>query len=537
MRRARGVIEFARGAVPASAPRGSRVLQTARPHPHQATTIPEWLDALTAEFGDADCVTSESGSLSFRCLDDASAALARGLLARGVGKGTRVGLLLGNGVEWVIWWAAISRIGALCVPLSTFLQPAELGRVVRHGDLHLLATTRHFLGRDFEQIVADALPSLARAAEPELVLPEAPYLRSIVLDESDAAWALAPNWLLDAGADPRWSEVLTAAQREVHTTDEAICIYTSGQSADPKGVVHTQGAVVEKAHYLRYMFNFTETPCTDVTMPFFWVGGLVMALFPTMDAGGVTNCTERSTWGSGAVIGNARSATTPTQVPIDTYLKVPALGMTETFGMYSWGDEPPVAEYPIAAPLDQLQPGFELRLVDESGQEVPDGVPGEILVRGPTVTTRLQKVPRSEAFDADGFYRTGDRGIRHGSRVNFLGRIGDMIKTSGANVSPAEVERELLAIDGVAVAHVVALDDARRGQMVGAAIIPVEGAQLTPEGVKEQLRGRLSVYKVPKAIAVLDSNDEVPMTPSMKVRKRELAALITERSTKGTSDE
>ena len=73
-----------------------------------------------------------------------SAAIARGLSGAVVGKGTRVGLLFGNGAEWVKWWAAISRIGALCIPISTFLQPAELGRVVRHADLHALVADPTF---------------------------------------------------------------------------------------------------------------------------------------------------------------------------------------------------------------------------------------------------------------------------------------------------------------------------------------------------------------------------------------------------------
>ena len=414
-------------------------------HPHDATTISEWIEALAATHDDACCVTSDSGSLSYRELDEVSAAIARGLLARGVGKGTRVGLLFGNGAEWVKWWAAISRIGALCIPISTFLQPAELGRVVRHADLHALVATRHFLERDFEQVVADAFPSLASASGPELVLPDAPYLRAIVLGGSNASWAHNPEWIVGAGEADAWAAVLATAQREVFADDDAICIYTSGQSADPKGVVHSQGAVVLKAHYLRHMFGFDETAQTHVTMPFFWVGGLVMALFPTMDAGGATHCTERSTWGTGGVIGNATDASASASAVsmYSAFRKVPALGMTETFGMYSWGDELPVDEYPLAAPMDELQPGFELRLVDEDGTVVPDGVPGEILLRGPTVTTGLQKVRRDAAFDRDGFYRTGDRGVRHGTRVNFLGRIGDMIKTSGANVSPAEVEREL----------------------------------------------------------------------------------------------
>jgi acyl-CoA synthetase (AMP-forming)/AMP-acid ligase II len=495
--------------------------------PQDAATIPEWIGALAAAYGDRPCVMSDAGALSYRELDETSAVVARGLLARGVGKGTRVGLLLGNGVEWVKWWAAISRIGALCVPISTFLQPPELARVVRHADLHALVATRHFLKRDFEHLIDDAFPSLASMSGLELALGEAPYLRTIVLDDSTARWARDFAWVSAAGAADVWTEILAAAEREVFVDDDALCIYTSGQSADPKGVVHRQGTLVWKAHYLRDMFDFTDTTRTEVTMPFFWVGGLVMSLFPTMDAGGTTSCTERSSWGSVGVTGSSPAAIVTSQY--SSLRKLPALGMTETFGLYSWGDEPPQDEYPIAAPMDVFEPGFEVRLVDDDGAIVPDGVPGEILGRGPTVTTRLQKVPRREAFDSDGFYRTGDRGVRHGTRINFLGRIGDMIKTSGANVSPAEVERELLAIDGVAVAHVVPLDDAKRHQVVAAAVVVEPGVELTADEIRAHLRDRLSVYKVPEIVVILDSADNVPMTPSLKVNRRALAALIAAR--------
>jgi acyl-CoA synthetase (AMP-forming)/AMP-acid ligase II len=507
--------------------RGDDQLENARPQ--DATTIPGWIEALAAAYEDACCLTSDTRSISYRELDESSARFARGLLAHGIGKGSRVGLLFGNGTEWVEWWAAITRIGALCVPVSTFLQPAELARVVRHADLGMLIATRHFLNRDFEQVIEHTFPTLASSAEPELALAEAPFLRSIVVDGASAVWARDPASITDAGNHAVWADILANAQREVHEDDDAICIYTSGQSAEPKGVVHSQGTVVLKAHYLREMFQFTAATQTDVTMPFFWVGGLVMALFPTMDAGGVTQCTERSTWGSGAVIGNAKSAASADNA-YAAFFKVPALGMTETFGMYSWGNELPVSDYPIAAPIDILQPGFDLRIGDEEGNEVPDGRPGEMLVRGPTLATRLHKVRRGEVFTVDGFYRTGDRGIRHGSRVSFLGRIGDMIKTSGANVSPAEVERELIGISGVAVAHVVALDDEARGQMVAAAVVLDADAALTSDDIRRQLRERLSVYKVPRILTILDSVDEIPMTPSLKVRKRELAALIEQRN-------
>ena len=491
--------------------------------PHDATTIPEWIEAMSVAYGDAPCVVSEVDSMSYHELAAQSAIVARGLLARGVGKGARIGLLFGNGTEWVRWWAATARIGALCVPISTFLKPAELERVVRHADLHGLVACRHFLGRDFEQVVRDAFPQLDDLRfDTALALDAAPYLRWIVMDGGNGPWARDSAWIEEAGADGKWSTILARAEREVHTDDEALCIYTSGQSSEPKGVVHVQGAVVAKAHYLRDMYGFDRATVTDVTMPFFWVGGLTMALFPTLDAGGITRCTDRSTWGVGAVIGS----TNMTANSLEVFRKVPSLGMTETLGIYAWGEVFRVDEYPVAAPLDELQPGFDLLLVDAAGHPLPEGAVGEILVRGPSVARRLHKVGRAEVFDRDGFYRTGDRGIRHGSRVHFVGRAQDMIKTSGANVSPAEVERELLTLDGVVAAHVVALDDEVRDQIVAAALVLEEGRSLTVGDVRDALSERLSTYKVPRVVVFLDSIDDVPTTPSMKVRKPELAALI-----------
>jgi acyl-CoA synthetase (AMP-forming)/AMP-acid ligase II len=492
-----------------------------------ALSIPIWLRGLTELFGPNTCIVTESGSLSFTEVDSRSDAIARGLLARGIGKGTRVGLLFGNGAEWVAWWAAVEKIGALCIPLSTFSRPAELARLVRHSDLHLLGASRSFLGRDFVKLVADAFPSLCSAQGPELALADAPYLRTVVFDEPGPQWSRDVEWIVRGGQGDRWQLVLEQARQEVHPEDDALCIYTSGQSAEPKGALFTHRAIIDKTHYLRDMFGFDESTVTDVTLPFFWVGGLVMALFPTMAAGGVTRCTQRSTLGSNAVIrdpatGSARSATAMPGMRL-----VPALGMTETFGMYSWGTEPPSGPYSIAAPLDEFQPGFEVRLAEE--QTITDDGRGacELLVRGPTLTTRLHKVSRGAVFTADGFYHTGDLAVHDdGGRLRFVGRLNDIIKTSGANVSPVEVERELNNIEGVEVGYVVGLPDADRGQVVAAAVVPVGGVDLTAEAIKDALRERLSPYKVPKIVVFLESAADVPMTPSSKVLKRDLAELI-----------
>jgi acyl-CoA synthetase (AMP-forming)/AMP-acid ligase II len=161
---------------------------------------------------------------------------------------------------------------------------------------------------------------------------------------------------------------------------------------------------------------------------------------------------------------------------------------------------------------------------------VEDGQRGEMLVRGRGITLGIHKVPRASTFDMEGFYRTGDNCEVENGVVYFVGRLGDMIKTSGANVAPPEVERELSAVNGVAAAHVVGIDDPARGQVVGAAVVPAEGADLDAREIGRWLRTRLSSYKVPRLLAIVQQS-EVPFTPSYKLQKQALAQIIRERGT------
>ncbi len=494
--------------------------------PQRAQTVAELIPSLTAAYGDRPAVVLGDDVLTYRALDDRSAVIARGLLTRGVGKGTSVGLWMGNGPMWAVGWAAISRIGARCVPISTFSAPGELGRIVRHADLHALIIQHEFLDTVLPQRLGLALPELAAMSSPELQLVEAPYLRwvAVVGVHPSPCWAHDEQWLTDVRSIAPHA-LLGAAQREVHRDDEAIAIYTSGQSADPKGVVHTHDSVMTKTHYLRRMMGFDEHTIEQATMPFFWVGGLVMHLLAALETGGVVVCTDRSGFGTARVIGNATRDEEPDDLVVGM-VAPPSLGMTETFGMYAWGNEATAELSPIAAPLDFFQPGFEVRVVDPTGADVGDGERGEIVVRGPCVARRLHKVLRDDVFDPDGFYRTNDEGLVDGDRIHFLGRLGDMIKTAGANVAPAEVERALAGLDEVMFAVVVGVDDDRRGQIVGAAVIPTDGDVVEVETLRERLGSELSSYKVPRRVLVLGSFAEVPMTPSMKVRKRELAQMI-----------
>jgi acyl-CoA synthetase (AMP-forming)/AMP-acid ligase II len=355
---------------------------------------------------------------------------------------------------------------------------------------------------------------------------DVPFLRWIAsVDDHAPRWAKPAGWVTANGVDDL---ILRAAETEVHEDDPAMIVLTSGQSASPKGVLHTHGAIVSKVHYLRGMLSYDATSDLVASMPFFWVGGLVMTLLTGMEIGARVVCADASTYRAANPIGASVGDKDARAALIDAgYVNNPALGMTETFGMYSWGLEPFVEAYPLATPLDYFEPGYAVEVLDSDGKPVADGESGEIAVRGPTVTRQLIKVARAEAFTEDGFYRTGDRGLRNGQRIHFLGRLGDMIKTSGANVAPQEVERELLGLVGVAAAYVAGLADEARGEIVAAAVVPETGAILDPEEVRAQLRERLSAYKVPRRIVILGRED-VPLTPSQKIDRRALRALLAD---------
>ncbi len=501
--------------------------------PRAANTLPSFVRAIADAYGDRSALVSEEEVLTYRELGDRSARLAMGLIARGVGKGSRIGLLFGNCPDWVVAWAAITRAGGVPVPLSTFSKPPELARVIRHADLQGIIAQRQYRSQDFVQHLGAAFPALVDNSAPALRLTAAPFLRWIVFADGDVPrWARPFSWL-DSEADEGDDDAfLVEVEAEVHPDELGLMIYTSGQSASPKGVLLAHGGVMAKVHYLRRMLEIDGDSVMTATLAFFWVGGLVMTLFTTLEAGGTVVFGDVPV-STGRVFGaQGRNRLDSSATKAKLFI---GLGMTETFGIYSWGRDPADPDRSICPPLVEFEPGYDVKVVDASGQRVVDGERGEILLRGPTVMLGLHKVDRTEVFDADGFYGTGDEVEVVGGELLFNGRLGDMIKTSGANVAPAEVEQELLAIDGVASAHVVAVDDERRGQLVGAAVVLEDGAMLDRAAILEILQARLSAYKVPKLLVFLGA-DEVPVLPSMKIAKPELARLIRSSAGSGPND-
>jgi acyl-CoA synthetase (AMP-forming)/AMP-acid ligase II len=151
-------------------------------------SIPELLTIRRAT-PDGDFLITDDERLTFAEADTASLELADALLAAGVGKGTRVGILFPNCAQWLICWLAAARIGALTVPLSTFAPGSELARLLRHTDVQVVLMGRSIAGRDLVERMQDALPGLTDGGT-EIAEPAAPYLRRIhVWPECERSWA------------------------------------------------------------------------------------------------------------------------------------------------------------------------------------------------------------------------------------------------------------------------------------------------------------------------------------------------------------
>ena len=524
------------------------------------STLPDLLAQLVATRGDHPAIVTRAESLHYAELDRRSAHLACGLLAAGAGKGERIGLVAPDGVLWITAFLAGLRIGAVVTCISTLATPRELAHILQHSDCRFVIGARRFLGHDYGETLETALPGLGGSTPRAIRLTAAPFLRAVWLDDASGLGWAEPVEALLAGADGCDRAILAAAQREVAPGDDALVVYTSGSTAQPKAVVHHHWAVTR--HPLVLAENFALSPDDRMMplLPLFWLAGLSTWLqlfciggtvvFPdtpeTDDALAMIEdhgVTRVNAWGDKQpkLIAAARAKGVsldhiaelscfrdPQGNPVGN--AIPMYGMTESFSAHS--------ATPVNRPLPPGKQGsfgraihgYERRVVDlETGEEVPPGEPGELQIRGPAMLAGLYKQRRIEVFTPDGFYPTRDIVRIDADGYLFpVGRRDDMIKTRGANVSRLEVEAALNGLPDVAMAVVAGLPDEEYGKLVAAAVVPAKGASPTPEALQAALRATLSSYKVPRRI-VLIGEDDIPRTATGKIRLSETAAMIAAR--------
>src|ERR1700687_1500511 len=368
-------------------------------------TIDRLVRRRAEQHGDKPMVIDPATRITYGELDDTTRALVAAFLEAGVGKGTRVGLIMPNCVQWVQIAVALTRIGAVLVPLSTLLQPPELVAQLRGASVQVLIAVEEFRGHRYLDDLGGVVESL-----------ELPALREV--------------WTPHRLANPRGGNpVVDAMAAAVTPSDTLVIMFTSGSSGPPTGVIHSHG------NALAAVRSGLTARCIDANtrlylpMPFFWVGGLGSGVLSALLAGGL-------------------AALLPADQRGEPGARAKLFGMTESLGPYCGypadTDMPRSAWGSCGKPFD----GMQVRIVDhDTGQPVPPGTVGVIQIRGPHTLRGMCRRSREDLFTPDGYYPTGDLGHLDDDGFMFYdGRSDDMFKVSGATVYPSEVEQALRTI-------------------------------------------------------------------------------------------
>lgn len=538
--------------------------------PTAPATLGGFVEELAARFGEREALVhydslrgGERLSWSYHRLVDEARAVAKAVIAAGIGKGERVGLLLGNRNEFAAAVFGTALAGGLPITLSTFSTADELRVLLEKSEISLLLTQRRIANRSLLDDVVGLAPGLddGRLLDPALA-----YLRRVVAlcAEGDRR---VEDWhdFLAAGSEIS-DAMLDARAGCVSPNDPGLVIYTSGTTSLPKGVVHYHSTLVSQFRWQSHIYGRKPAIRVGSPFPLFWSAGFVSVLGSTLAAGGTyvaeevfdpgatlqlipreginewygfpthtAALAEHPDWASA----NLRSLTRvqgyfeldahPNTSPDPEWNYIVAYGMTESCTLLTSN----LSTTPIALArrtAGKPLPGIELRIIDPDGGKVlRPGQEGEICARGRTLMAHYVGMRREDSFDAEGFFHTGDLGfVDDDGHLHWTGRIKDMIKTAGANVAPAEIEEAAGAIGSLKLCRAIGVPDKRDGEMIVLCAVRQDGADIGEDQVAAALRTKLASYKVPRRILFFDIED-YPLTASGKVKDNELQLLAAAR--------
>lgn len=517
-------------------------------------TLPDLVRECSAATPEAEALVSTDGErLTYAQLESTMLQVGAGLRRRGVRTGDTVGLLAPNLIEWVPTALAVQDLGAKVAAFNTFVKPLELGYLLEHSQCSTLVVAQRVGRHNLLDVLGEVLPQLwdSRSCASERL----PHLRSVVLLGDDVPpGAEAWSALLEE-ADPRPSAA--------SAVDDAVIVYTSGSTARPKAVPLAHYAMVENGFAIGERMHLTADDRVWLGSPLFWSYGVANALMATFTHGATLvlqtdytaqaavdliqreRCTaayllpaflhdladlpddQRSRLASletGLTIGRPDEIETALDLGIDGICNI--YGATEVYGNCCVTPRDMPVERRTHCQGPPL-PGVELRLTDpDSGAVVLEG-PAMIEVRGYTTRGYLGEPELNEkTFTSDGWYRTGDVGnILEDGSLQFVTRATDMIKTSGINVSPAEVESFLSSIDEVAECVVVGAPDAHKDEVVVAFVQLTVGSTIDSDALIQRCKRSIAAFKVPSRVYVVES---MPLTATGKIARLELRRLAAE---------
>ena len=496
------------------------------------------LEEVARRYGEKTAIVSGDCRLSYAELDEASNKVANALIKMGLSKGDHVAMLLTNSPEFVVIYFGVTKIGAVAVPLDTKYKADELTSLFDDSQPRVLVTEGPFL-----KLLVPALPGFK-------------YMEHVIVVDLDSRYA---------GRFLSYQEIMAtgSAQRvEVGPGPEDIAniAYTSGPTFHPRGVVLSHRHLVTRAAMLGDGLRQTDEDVAILfALPMHHVVGLEAVLLASISRGSTVVMLSGLSISSLMEIIEREKATIFMGVP---FIYVLMVHMAEAEGIKhdlsplrlccAGGAPVPVGvmgRFKQLYGLDITQfwglteaaafvtyqsvdgtgklgsagkplPGYEVRIVDDNGKELPPNQPGEIIIRGPMLDSYYNNPRATAETIRDDWLYTGDIGKVDGDGELFiLGMKKEMIIAKGQNIYPGDIEDVLYAYPKVAEAVVVGIPDELRGEVVRAVVSLRAGEVATEQEIKRFCLGHIANYKVPKQVIFLDS---LPRTATGEIRKEDL---------------
>ena len=531
----------------------------------RATTLGDLLTA-AANRWDREGLVTPGYRWTFREFDNRVNEWARALLALSVEPRDKVGILLTQDAEYFAAEIAITRIGAVAVPINARFKGRELSHVLRESDMSVLLVSGGMRGTtDYLALIHDVLPELQTATAPNLQLQAAPKLRHIVVFGAEANTSCVAESAFWQGANHVQQDEVDIRSSRVAVSDIAIIMYTSGTTSNPKGAMLSHEALSRAAAVVGGSRQYLQTD--DIVwspLPMYHIGGTnfllcsltygakhvhvgefntatavqqldneaVSVALPAfdliwMDILRVPGCNPGA-WKQLRMVMIAVGAPArmmEMQKQVSQAKLVSCYGATECCGFFTYGDIRDSDEIRCertGIPLD----GLELKIVDPETEKIlPFGETGEIRYRGYSLFSGYYNDPdiTRASIDSDGWFHSGDLGtVDERGRLKFVSRLKDMMKVGGENVAAAEIEDFLQLHPDVLTAQVVGAPDARYSEVACAYVVKRPDSPLTETELIDYCRGKISTFKIPRYVRFVD---EYPMSGT-KVRKHELRSRI-----------
>lgn len=512
-------------------------------------SIPRLVQLSAERFPTTEALVEGDSRLSFQDLADAVIRGARGAIALGIEPGDRAAVWAPNIGEWIVAALAILSVGGVLVPLNTRFRGQEAAFILAKSGAKVLFTVTDFLGTDYAELLSAERSRLEDLRD------------VVVLRGSVPAGARAWGDVLADGDRVTTEDVLDRIAA-VGSDDLSDIIFTSGTTGRPKGAMVTHGQSLRVYYAWSDIVGLREGDRYLIVNPFFhtfgYKAGFLACIMrgativpqPVLDVPRVLALVERERIsvlpgpptlyqsildhpdrGRYDLSSLRLAVTGAAVVPVELIRRmreeltfrtiITAYGLTESCGTATAcrPDDPPET---IANTSGRAIPDTQVRVVDDSGAEVPRGEAGEVVVRGYNVMLGYYDEPEetAAAIDPDGWLHTGDIGVMGSDGcIRITDRKKDMFIVGGFNAYPAEIEGILLRHPDVGQVAVVGVADDRLGEVGKAFVVPRSGRTVDPESLLSWCREEMANYKVPRYIEILDM---LPLNASGKVLKYEL---------------